>query len=184
MITKKQAEKLITDNYRNIYNFCCAYIGNKDDVLDVTQNVFLTFLEKAEQLDNKNIRSWLYSTALNKIKEYRYYEKRRSKIYTIDEIYASTEEIPETVLDLEIIDNPDLIEYTKIKLLSKLTPEERRLLMDIYEKRMKFSEIGKEIGISENAVIMRNFRLRKKIEKLAKNAFIILLMVLIKCNIL
>lgn len=184
MITKKQAEELIENYYPDVYKFCCAYLHNLDTAKDVTQNVFLSFIENSGELDDDKIRSWLYATALNKIRECRRDEIRQSKICPFDDGFVPLVNLPDSILDLEEPVDDNLVELTKSKLLLKLRPEERDLLISIYDKHMTLSEIGSEIGISPGAVAARHLRLRKKIENMAKSAFIVLIFTLIKLKFL
>lgn len=57
------------------------------------------------------------------------------------------------------------IESAKSRILKHLTPEEHQLFIQMYEKHMKYSDIGKELNISESAVGMRSLHMRVKIKK-------------------
>ena len=48
---------------------------------------------------------------------------------------------------------------------------------------MKYSSIAQSMGITENAVALRSFRLKRKIQKMAELAFTAFVFVLIKLKI-
>ncbi|MBQ2846712.1 MAG: sigma-70 family RNA polymerase sigma factor [Clostridia bacterium] len=184
LIAQARVEALSRNYYYDVYKFCCSYLNDDSDAEDITQDVFLTFIQKSAILEETNIRSWLFSTAAHKIKEKHRRNVKQSKLCPLDENLEPTEEIPDIILDLEKPINPDLVDYAKSKLLAKLTPEERELLECIYDKHMKLSQVGEKLNISQNAVSTRHYRLKNKIIELSKTAFVVALFVLIKLKLL
>lgn len=184
MISHARVEELTRMHYNDIYKFCCSYLNNDDDAMDVTQDVFLFFIHKANELEDNFVRSWLYKTAANKIKETRRDKITRSQFYSFDENLNGEVTIPEIILDFEDRIDDSLIETTRNKIISMLTPDEKIIFDAIYEKHMKLSDIGNEIGLSQNAVAVRHLRLKNKIKELAKTAFIIIVFVMIKAKML
>lgn len=184
MISSERVEELTRKHYKDIYKFCCSHLRDENAAMDVTQDVFLIFINKANELEDICVRSWLYTTASKKIKEDRRNEIIRSQFYSFDDNLNSEVNIPDIILDFEKVLDDDLIEITRNKIISMLTPEEKLIFDSIYEKHMKFSEIGNELGISANAVAARHYRLKNKIAKIAKSAFIVLIFVMIKLKLL
>lgn len=181
MLKRKAVENAVSDYYNDIFYFCFSFLNNEDDARDVTQEVFLLLGEKAKELENINIRAWLYSAAKNKIMEA--YKDR-----VIRSRYVSLNEEGQVIADpksADFLDFPtevsdEMIFSAKDRLISKLTPEERALYESIYEKKLARSEVAKELNISEKAVGMRLFRLKRKIEKLVDLAWTVCIIIFIK----
>lgn len=184
LITKARLEEITKENYQAVYEFCCAHLKNTNDAADVTQNVFLILMKKSDSIEDINIRSWLFGTASRKIKEKYRKDKIQTRFVSFDECGNIESADPELYEMLDSDIDEGIIISAKEKLLSKLKPEERELLIDIYEKKLKHSEIGKKLGLSEKAVTVRTLRLRKKIADLVELSFIFIGFILIKLGIL
>ena len=131
-------------------------------------------------MDDVNIRSWLFYVANKKIlEEYRERSIRSNIIPLSDEISSEYTEPLYEFDDYCYVDN-DVINRTKEKILSKLTPTEQELFLKIYENRKKYSEIANELNISEKAVNVRAYRLRSKIKDMAEIAFMLLIYSFVK----
>ena len=181
MLKHKVVENAVSDYYNDIFYFCFSFLNDEEDARDVTQEVFLLLGEKAKELENINIRAWLYSTAKNKIME-AYREKViRSKHVSFDEeghavvdpTSADFLDIPEEVSDETILSAKD-------RLISKLSPSERALYESIYEKKRTRIEVAEELNISKSAVDMRLYRLKRKIERLVDLAWTVCIIIFIK----
>lgn len=181
MLKRKAVDKAVLDYYSDIYCFCLSYLKNEEDAQDITQDVFLLLGEKAKELEDINIRAWLYSTAKNKIME-AYREKVvRSKHISIEE-NGHTIADPKSLDFLDVSDevSDETILSAKDRLLLKLTPQERALYESIYEKKRGRREVAQELKISERALNMRILRLRRKIEKYVDLAWTVCIIILIK----
>lgn len=182
LILLKRQQEIALEYYESIYSFCMAHLGDETDAKDVAQETFLTFVEKAEELDEANIRSWLFSTANFKIKEKYRDRKIQTKFVSFDENYEPMIEVD--FYDGEEEKSDDDIDRMKEMLLKKLSPEEYELFVEIYEKKKKYSEIGKYFGISQKNVSMRAVRLKKKILKLADFSDFVLVFVFVKLKMM
>ena len=62
-------EKLITDNYESIYKYCCYHLNQRHAAEDLTQEVFLKFLNNLDSYrDYGKIKNYLYVIAGNLIR--------------------------------------------------------------------------------------------------------------------
>ena len=66
--SRQAAERLIDAYYDEIYRFACRQTGNKEDAMDLTQNIFLAVLRALPSYDRRKagFRTWLYRIAVNK----------------------------------------------------------------------------------------------------------------------
>ncbi len=177
LISKSEAERIAADHYGYIYRFCLFRLNNPDDAADMTQEVFLLFQQKADGLNDVNIRSWLISTAEKKI--YRAYRNKtkEANISYIEELPPESEALMSELDEMNIVSDEE-IEAAKTHLLSKLSPEEQKLFKLIYQDKLKYREIAALYGVSEKTINLRAFRLRSKILKMTRVAFILLLILI------
>lgn len=181
MLKDKTVEKAVHDYYNDIFYFCFSFLNDEEDARDVTQEVFLLLGEKAKELENINIRAWLYSTAKNRIMETRREKIKHSRYISLDEGgHMIADPTAEAFLDDFRGITDDEVFSAKDKLISKLSPDERALYEKIYERKLARKEIAQELQISEGAVNMRAFRLRRKIKGLVELAWTLGVIIFIK----
>lgn len=170
MIDKKTAESIAEKYYDDIYRYCLSHLSYNENVAeDVTQEVFLLFQQKCERLEDINIKSWLVRTAENKVLEYFRATKKDSVIVHIDDgDFSCDEDEIFSLFDECFPLSDDEIEKYKSIVLKSLTKKEQELYNKIYVEKKKYKEIAEELNTTEKAINVRTFRLRKKINTLAK----------------
>ena len=166
MIDKIKVDLICKIYYESIHKFCLVKLNyNHYDADDVAQDVFLLFQEKADVLEDNNMKSWLFSTAYRKVNEV--YRKRGKEMnfVSIDDI--DIEDINADVcalleeqnnFDIEKID-----EYREI-IFNRLNKREKELYQKHFVERKSHSQIAEEMNISYSNVSVMVSRLRKKIE--------------------
>ena len=67
--SRPAAERLAERYYDEIYRFAYRQLGNKEDAMDLTQNIFLAAIRALPGYDRKkaSFRTWLYRIAANKV---------------------------------------------------------------------------------------------------------------------
>ena len=182
MISASEASEIASRYYNDVYKVCLSELNDEDMASDVTQEVFLTFQKKLKELTyTEHIRAWLFSTARNKLHEqFRYIQKIRDNQKDLEDIELV--EDPSILYDFDdycyITDNEIL--SIKERILQKLSPDERLLFNEIYEKRRKYQDIALDLGINERAVSLRAFRLRQKLYQMIEIAFLIFVYLIVK----
>ena len=157
--SRKDAERLIQAYYDEIYVYAYRQTGNKEDALDLTQEIFLSVLRsiKSYRPEKAAFRTWLYRIATNKIID----ERRRRRL---------------NLVDIDDIDMPDEMDY--------LRQSEHRLLLkqiDLYASRqdgtverifrmrlyqgLSFREIWDALDMPEATVKTKYHRLCQNIRK-------------------
>lgn len=180
VIKSDAARKIVIKYYDDIYRFCLAKLRNDADAQDVVQDTFLALQINSERLDDADILAWLFSVANRKIKKkYQEYENIRDIAYFDDEAVAESEIFAVDIDELKTLTDTD-IERAKKKLFEKLSPCERVLFEMIYVEKMAYSDIASKLNLSEEATRVRAFRLRAGIKKLAKNAFLTGIFIMVK----
>ena len=66
--SRRAAEELVDAYYDEIYRFACRQTGDREDAMDLTQNIFLAVLRALSTYDRRRagFRTWLYRIAANK----------------------------------------------------------------------------------------------------------------------
>ncbi len=176
MISEKRIEEICDLYYGDVYRYCFSFVQDAEDAKDITQEIFIYFIQNASTLQDENIKAWLYSVALIKIKQHRHNKFSKSQNVSFDDLdrrllleqdrnYTIEDSLSQYLYD------DQRIEEEKQKILDSLTPNEHKLYYDAYVKKKKYSEIAQDKDISEITVSVQTFRLRNKIRAIIKTIF-------------
>ena len=155
----RQAFALLVEEYKSpIYNLAYRMTGDMQDAADVTQDIFIrayTYLWRYNP--KKKFFTWLYTIALNTIKNH----IRKNKKYK--NLRSQDSEESKLLASQNLSETQDINIY-----LSHLDAETRALIIMRYVQELSFEEIAKITGKSISAVKMRTYRglesLREKIK--------------------
>lgn len=181
MISFERATEIANLYYNDIYHLCLSRLKKEENAADVTQEVFLFFQEKYDELDDNYIKAWLYSVADNKIKEqFRAIAKREKELIygAVFGSQTSTDILYEMEEDNKV--TPEELEEKKKSILSSLSEKELELFEMVYTKHMEYKELAKALDISEHAVRARVYRLRLKIKEKAAFIFMAILLLFMR----
>ncbi|OGW79941.1 MAG: hypothetical protein A3G33_05030 [Omnitrophica bacterium RIFCSPLOWO2_12_FULL_44_17] len=155
---KKEAfGKLVDQYYEMVYAVAFGVVGNREDALDATQDVFTKVYQQLRRFEgNSKFKTWLYRVAVNVAIDI--YRKRRP-----------TEPVDESLHLESKIQSPgehvrqnELMQLVK-QALDELTPEHRAVLVMREWQDMSYEEIAEALGIEIGTVMSRIFYARKKI---------------------
>lgn len=181
LIESERATEIAKLYYEDVYHLCLARLKRHEDAADVTQEVFLFFQEKYDELEDDYIKAWLYKVADNKIKEkFREIAKREKELIfgTVFGSQTSTDILYEMEEDNKV--TPEELEKKKKSIISSLNEKELELFEMVYTKHMEYEELAKVFNISEHAVRTRVYRLRLKIKERASFIFMAILLLFMK----
>ncbi len=181
MISVERATEITTLYYDDVYHLCLSRLKKEEDAADVTQETFLFFQEKYNELEDDYIKAWLYSVANNKIKEqFRAIAKREKELIygTVFGSHTSTDILYEMEEDNKV--TPEELEEKKKSILSSLNEKELELFEMVYTKHMQYEELARAFNVSEHAVRTRVYRLRLKIKERASFIFMAILLIFMK----
>ena len=158
----KEADKLISKYYDEIYVYAYRQTQDKDLAMDLTQEIFISMLRSITLYDEKkaSFRTWLYRIASNKIIDYR--RRRQSReLLSID-----TE-------SFEMAVEPDFEQAMEnSELISKIEEYVSSFdagCQEIFRLRVfgeySFTEIASAVSIPESTVKTNYYRMIKKIRK-------------------
>ncbi len=181
LISFERAAEIANLYYNDIYQLCLTRLKNEENAADVTQEVFILFQEKLNELEDDYLKAWLYKVADNKIKEqFRAIAKmEKERIYgALLNLHTDTDILDE-IEDYNKV-TPEEIEEKKKSVLSSLSEKELELFEMFYVKHMQYEELAKAFNVNEHAVRSRVYRLRLKIKERSAFAFMAILLLIMK----
>lgn len=161
LISKEEMDKICEEHYSYILKLCRSRLKNKEDAEDVTQETFLLFSERAHIIEDRYIKTWLATVAVNKIKNiYAKRHKERERLLEYDDEMVNLEEKASTLQsDIATLYAEKYIDET----YNRLTDKEKVLFDMVADGMKKEGEIAEELGIGDHACYMRKNRLKTKV---------------------
>ncbi len=150
----QKAFDLIYQRHKDkMYNYCLYISGQKELSEDVVHDVFIKLADQKSKTDKINsIKNWLF-------------------IATRNHLFNCLKKITKEVYEpIEQVD-PSLSIEQKVfikKILEKLKPDEREIILLREYHQFSINEISGILEISEEAVRVRLFRVRKKMQIIGK----------------
>ncbi len=145
-----------------IYNLCQRIVGNRADAADTTQEVFVSFLNRLDQLDLDNLKVSSYLFAIARYESLDLIEKRRRTSLTADIPEFEGEKI-ELELDPERNALQD-VQHSAVITASNRLPKRQRVALALCElEKLSYREIGEVLELNENAVAQLICRARLRL---------------------
>lgn len=143
-----------------VYLRLFEYLGKKDVVEDLLQDVFVSFFNNLNKIKLNNIKYYLLVSAKNKALDYL---KSQNNDLIIDSNYVYDNE--------EIIESKTSIEFNELifKMKSILTKEEIDIVLKHIVDGYSFKKIAKEQSKSINSVLTKYYRALKKVKEVYKS---------------
>ena len=173
MISSERAEAIAKENYNAVYRFCLSQLQlDEEAASEVTQEVFLLFLNKCDRLEETFIRAWLYKVTEYKAKEHFSRIKKEERLVPIDFDVEDPDQLPiAEILEACVSIKDEEIEKYKTIVLKGLSKSDQELYRLIYVEKKKHKEIAEELNLTESAVNSRAFRLNKRLDKIIRLMF-------------
>ncbi len=179
-INKKRIEDLVklaqggdTDAFGELYDF---YVDNiykyiffkvdKEEVLDLTENVFLKAWENLKsyrKVKNKYFSSWLYRIAHNIVVDY--YRVRRETVNIADMPLSDEKRMNDPVVLAEQSLSKDVLK----KAISKLNKKYQQVILLKYISGLDNREISRIMRRSEGNLRILKFRALKSLRQILEN---------------
>ncbi len=162
-IKKSTFTSIYNSHYKKMYAYGIA-IGFCEDVCkDAIQDVFCTIYHSNNKLKSvENIESYLLHCMKNRLFDIYNDEKKKHCICCED----NTKKIEENLFD-EIIakENNQLMKKEVDRLLKKLSPDHRKIILCRYNHNLNFDEIAVIMGMTPDAVKKQLYRSLKLMQK-------------------
>lgn len=157
--SREAADCLIRTYYDEIYVFVYRQVGNKEDAMDLTQNIFLAVLRSLPSFDRKkaSFRTWLYRIAANKVIDAR--RRACPGFISLEETeLPDPENFAAQVQDRMLLDQIE-------RYVSGLDPQLQAVFrLHLYGEN-SFPEIAAALGQTESAVKSQYYRLMGRLRK-------------------
>ena len=147
----------ISKQYDRLYRYCYYHTHNRILSQDIVQEAFTRYMERYGSLDEKNAVPYLYVIAKNLCIDHFRRQSTMAEKQLQDQPYEDKQNAEPT----NAADNALLTKLSVQRALSRLTEEERELLLLISVNEVSAREAGLILGISRFAVY-RRLRLAQK----------------------
>ena len=171
---KAAVEELYNLYRQRLWFFICKNITSKQAAEDIVSDSFLTAIEKLDELRcDEAFGSWLYSIAYRKCLQH---TKAEADIARFDDDKELESSMDNLALNEPIMLPSDHIENEEIRqqlrdAIESLKPDLRSAVIMYYFEEMSVAEVGRVLGVNENAAKQKLFRARKKLFSELKDKF-------------
>ncbi len=162
MLRQARVEEICNAYYNDVFRFCLYRTGETEAASELTQETFLLLQQKAPALEDTAVKAWLYRTAHNL--SLAFHRDKRKRLLTEVELEQAEQrlELQIEALRTEEIDDETLLAIGT-QILCSLTQQDQALYRMRYRLHMKYAEIAAALGVPENTVHVRAFRLRARV---------------------
>jgi RNA polymerase sigma-70 factor (ECF subfamily) len=167
-------ESLVRRYQRQVANLIYLTMGNRDDVDDIAQEVFIRVYRSLPKFKfNASFFSWLYRITMNLcIDEIR--KRKIRRVLSLDYLTEDTLEKSRKSKDYTMVSDSVLTEEKRQVIqsaLQRLTPEHREVLVLREYQDLSYNEIAETLGLRLEAVKSRIFRARTEMKNLLNDYF-------------
>ena len=157
---KATFEALVGEYQVKVFSLCMGLVSNREDALDLTQEVFIKIYRNAKQFKGESkLSTWIYRIVQNTCMDFLRRERRYTPV-SLPDILPDSSPSP-----YELAAAAEDRERVRKALLSLPTDYKSALLLREYEG-LSYSEIADILGISEGTVKSRISRARTALAKI------------------
>ena len=155
-------DELMIRYERQIYRVCYRFVENREDAMDLAQEVFIKAFEHLVAFRRESsLKTWLYRIAMNHCINH---VKKRSQEFV--EVTESTGSVPASVHSQ--LEEREQREYFRT-LIKQLPPKQKAILELRINEHLSYEEIAKISGRSVSTIKASVFFALEKLRKLVKN---------------
>jgi RNA polymerase sigma-70 factor (ECF subfamily) len=163
-------QELVDGHQRMVYHLALQLLGNHDDALDLSQDVFLTVFRSIQRFRGDSaLQTWIYRIVINQARNRQRWwrRRRRSDQISLDAMVAERGEpagpiaatSPERALDQKELGQ------RLWRALGRLPFEQRSAVILREVHGMRYAEIGFSLGVTTAAVKSRLARARRTLRR-------------------
>ena len=164
-------EHIVKKYEKKVYNLALRYLKNRDDALDLSQEVFIQVYKNLAQFrGDSRFSTWIYRVTYNKcVDMLRKTQKLRRNVVmsTDDENFFETRDRRASIEE-DYEGRETLV--TVMKIIDTLPSEQRDVVILRYIKDLSYSQIADVLEIAEGTVKSRLNRARLKIKEQLKES--------------
>lgn len=166
----------IVERYQaKVYSIIYGILRNRNDAEDIAQQVFSKVYFSIGSFDSRSsLLTWIYKITVNECYDYLRKKRVRKLVYESDFSEEDTRrmENSEAVTATEAaVDDTLARRDLAIKLLEKLSEEDRQLILLKEVDGHSVEELAQMTGMNENTIKVKLFRARQKLFKASQRLF-------------
>ena len=172
----EMAFREIVERYQaKVYSIIFGILRNRNDAEDIAQQVFAKVYFSINNFDSRSsLLTWIYKITVNECYDYLRKKRVRKLVYESDfsEEDSRKMENSESVSDHQpAIDQSLARRDLALKLLDKLSEEDRELILLKEVEGHSVEELAERTGLNENTIKVKLFRARQKLLKASQKLF-------------
>ncbi|MGM0498477.1 MAG: RNA polymerase sigma factor [Bacteroidota bacterium] len=171
-------KELVEKNQEMIINACNSFVHNREDAMDIAQEVFIKAYNSIHKFQGKSkLSSWLYRIAVNNSLNFIRDYKRKNILSSLDLLFENSTDISDKIEDdtdnkEKSFENEEMRAALK-KSVGEL-PKKQKVALTLNKfEELSYKEIAEvmEISVSETGVLINRAKkqLQKKLIKKAEN---------------
>ncbi len=161
----------IVDRYQSkVFSIIYGILRNRNDAEDIAQQVFTKIYFSIGNFDfRSSLLTWVYKITVNECYDYLRKKKVRKLVYESDFSEEDTVSMERSEPDsAPLIDTALARRDLVLKLLSKVSEEDRNLMLLKEVEGHSVEELAEMTGMNENTIKVKLFRARQKLLKAAQ----------------
>jgi RNA polymerase sigma-70 factor (ECF subfamily) len=165
------AFRALVERYQSkVYSIIYGILRNHNDAEDIAQQVFAKVYFSINNFDfRSSLLTWIYKITVNECYDYLRKKKVRKLVYESDfsdeEARSMEASEPDSAVPIDTaLARRDLV----VKLLSKVSEEDRSLMIMKEVEGHSVEELAAMTGLNENTIKVKLFRARQKLLKAAQ----------------
>jgi len=169
----ESAFREIVEKYQSkVFSIIHGIVRQRNDVEDIAQQVFAKVYFSIRNFDfRSSLITWIYKITVNECFDYLRKRKVRKLVYesdmSEDEVRCVENSEPSVARQAPMDDTLARRDYV-VKLLTRVSEEERTLLMMKEVEGFSVEELAEKTGMNENTIKVKLFRARQKLVKAAQ----------------
>jgi RNA polymerase sigma-70 factor (ECF subfamily) len=169
----EMAFRELVDRYQNkVFSIIYGILRNQNDAEDIAQQVFAKIYFSIQNFDARSsLLTWIYKITVNECYDYLRKKKVRKLVYESDfseEDSLRMENSEASVDRATPVDTQLARRELVVKLLEKVSPEDRNLILLKEVEGHSVEELAQMTGLNENTIKVKLFRARQKLLKAAQ----------------
>jgi RNA polymerase sigma-70 factor (ECF subfamily) len=163
--------QIVERHQSKVFAIIYGIVRNRNDAQDIAQQVFTKIYFAIKKFDfRSSLLTWIYKITTNECYDYLRKQKVRKLVYESDMAEDDERTMENSSLAVEkragIDQRTEKRDYL-MKLLSKVSEEERTLLIQKEVEGLTIEELAEQTGLNENTIKVKLFRARQKLVKAA-----------------
>lgn len=160
----------LVEKYQNkVFSIIYGILRNQNDAEDIAQQVFTKIYFSIQNFDSRSsLLTWIYKITTNECYDYLRKKRVRKLVYESDVSEDDTRLMENSEANADrsqAIDDQLAQRQLVLKLLEKVNPEERNLILLKEVEGLSVQELADMTGMNENTIKVKLFRARQKLVK-------------------